>query len=162
MLKRCALMSIAAVCVVAVVAMAQPIERASITVPVQMKIYKFAEIGFAPGAPTHIELEAKADGLWQGSTTMNVKNNFPVSVVATIEPYEPTVATTSDFDCLLEGDLAGFDEDGQSNLILDPYPNGIDLQIWAAIKKPNLLARPSSQTSQQVAQVIITVSDFEP
>jgi len=58
--------------------------------------------------------------------------------------------------------LAGFDEDGESNLILDPYPNGIDLQIWAAIKKPNLLARPSSQTSQQVAQVIITVSDFEP
>jgi hypothetical protein len=161
MVKKSLLVLMMAVCVVAVPVMGQSRLLDSKKIDVMMTIDKFAAIDFAQGAPTYIEMEGQANGLWQGFTTMTVTNNFPVAVVATIDAYEPSIADGSDFDCLLEGDAGGFDADGESALILDPYPSGFNLKVWAAIKKPNLLARPSSPSAQKVAEVIITVSELE-
>jgi hypothetical protein len=163
MIKKSMLVLVVAVSLMAVSAMGEPRMLDSKTVDVMMKIDKLASIEFAdPTAPQYIELEAQAGGWWQGFTTMRVTNNFPVAVVAEIHAYAPSIADTSDFDCLLEGDLAGFNDDGESILVLDPYPRGLNLKVWAAIKKPNLLARPSNSALQKVAEVIMTISEFEP
>jgi hypothetical protein len=162
MIKKYALMLIMAVCVAAAPAAGQGQLLDSTKLDMFMTIDKFAKIEFAQGAPEYVSLEAQANGQWQGFTTMTVTNNFPVVVAATITPYAPSIVQGGDrFDCLLEGDTGGFDGDGESMLVLDPYPDGFIMKIWAAIKNPNLLARPSHPDAQKVAEIVITISDFQ-
>jgi len=174
MLKK-SLTAIAVVTIIATVAGAVPPPscyyhgRAPILtqceVPVVMLIDKFAEVD-CDGAV--IELEEKGsylgyDSYFEGKTSINIKNNFPVTILARIEAYEPDIASShwgGGWDCMLEGDGLGFNFDAASSVHMDPSPiDGIDMNLWACCWNANLAVRPSNDAAQQVAVVYVTVTE---
>jgi len=174
MLKK-SLIAIAVVTIIATVAVAVPPPscyyhgRAPILtqceVPVVMLIDKYAEVS-CEGAV--IELHEKGeyaghDNYFEGNTMLNIQNNFPVTVLARIEAYEPDIASShwgGGWDCMLEGDGLGFDYDATSSVHMDPSPMyGVDMRLWACCWNANLAVRPSNATAQQVAVVYVTVTE---
>jgi hypothetical protein len=106
-----------------------------------------------------IELLEKPDRSWEGFTTVTIMTNWPVTVMADIYPYLPGIVQGgNNFDVLIEGDMLGFDGDSHSQIDLHPYHSiGYTCKVWAGIMNPNLLARASNMSAQQVATVYITV-----
>lgn len=165
MLKK-ALLAIAAVALLAVSASAVPpvplpchstdgfIAQAEI--PVCILIDKYAEITILGDC---LELFEKPDEYWEGSTMVNITNNWSVVVTATIEPYYPTIVKNHPFECLIEGDPDGFGETSQITLHPYPYPDGYTFRLWAGIQSPNLLARASNPEPQRVATIYLTVQN---
>ena len=166
MLKK-TLIAIAVVALLAVSAIAVPPVPCDPTdgfiaqceVPVCMLIDKYAEITVLGDC---LILHEKPGEYWEGSTMVNIVNNWTVFVRATIEPYFPNISKSShnDFLCMLEGDPAGLN-DNISELTLHPYPypDGYTLRLWAGIHDPDLLARASNPEPQRVATIYLTVQN---
>jgi len=173
MLKK-SLIAIALVTIIATVAVAVPPPskyhgRAPILtqceVPVVMLIDKYAVVS-CEGAV--IELHEKGeyaghDNYFEGDTTINIENNYPVTVMARIEAYEPDIASShwgGGWDVMLEGDGLGFNDDATSSIHMDPSPiGGVDMRLWACCWNANLAVRPSNMNLQQVATVYVTVTE---
>jgi hypothetical protein len=122
-------------------------------IPVTMTIDKTVDIVVESEA---IELHQKSGGWWEGFTVVTIANNWSVVVTAVIEPYLPAIS--QDFKVCLEPDSDGLN-DAVSQVILDPYPAGYAMNLYAGVDNPDLLVRASSPDPQRVATVFLTVTD---
>ena len=133
--------------------------RCQTEIPVVILIDKYCEIEPC----SDILLLEKPGEWWEGSTCVNLRNNWSALVTATIEPYLPNIESSSNpadmFDVVIEGDLLGWDQDAKSIITLHPYPGGYQFMVWVGIQSPNFCIRASSDTPQRVATVYITVQD---
>jgi hypothetical protein len=127
--------------------------RAQEEIPVVMTIDKTVDIAVESET---IELLEKSGGWWEGFTVITIANNWSVVVTAVIEPYLPKIS--DDFRVCLEPDPLGLNNN-VSQIMLDPYPDGYAMRLYAAVNQPNLLVRASSPDPQQVATVYLTVTD---
>jgi len=136
---------------------AQPplIEQAEI--PVMMVINKYVKLTIED--PCNITLHEKPNNWWEGFCKLNIVNNFPVTVLANIEPFTPNIGGPNAWRCALEGDLDGLDDD-TSEIKLGPFPEpGYNFRLYAAVDTPNLILRASNPVAQRVATVYLTITE---
>ena len=128
-------------------------------IPVVMLIDKVVNLTIYD--PCSIELLEKPGNWWEGHVQLNIVNNFPVTISATIEPFIPDIGEgrADAWRCALEGDLMGLDDD-RSEIKLGPFPApGYDFRLFAAVDNPNLILRATQPHPQRVATVYLTVTD---
>ena len=162
------LLLITLIALLAVPAISGPLRQEMI--PVMMIINKTIEIAIDdPQDPTddYILLHRQLDGSglptddFEGSVVVSMVNNFPVTVTATINPTGSGLALTSEWFT----DVAPYNE-------ILTYANPVEVASFPAAPNPgqqfwigafagnvNIAMWPSGTIEQEVAQVLLTVSD---
>lgn len=118
-------------------------------VPVMMMVDKLVTLD---PTPSEILMYQSGATTWDGSTSVLMTNNFPVTVFAAINPIVPLAG---DFTCQLSG--SPYSTITQNSF--GPGPGGQILTLNVKLENADLTSIPSDPSLQQVATVTITVFD---
>jgi hypothetical protein len=170
------LLILLAIALIAAPAFAAPLTKSaptpmSLAVPVQMMIDKTVTLSVDPPV---IMLTAQnvpapppappGTGVYQGVTVVTMTHNFPVTVKAVIAPVGPILGPFAVYNCGLSDITIPLPFPGPlSNVLVyntpAPAPGGRMFFLGAEVTGANIDYITSSSTPQQVAQVILTVTD---
>jgi hypothetical protein len=163
------------IALMAVPAFASPLTATGVTplslpIPVKMLIDKTVTLSVDPPEILLTAVPGKVDQTYMGYTTVMMTHNFPVKVSANIAPLGVMIAPTlKDYECGLSDSLNALTESfagaGPVKALLTystpaPGPTGRGFFVGAAIHNVNIDWVVSSATPQQVATVMLTVTDL--
>jgi hypothetical protein len=161
-----------AIALIAAPAFAVPLTKTaptpmSLAIPVQMLIDKTVTLSVDPPVITltaqTLPLGPIGTGVYEGVTVVSMTHNFPVTVNAVIAPVGPSLGPAATYLCGLSDVSIVMPFGPLSNTLTyntpAPAPSGRVFFLGAEVIGANIDYITSSTTPQQVAQVILTVTD---
>jgi hypothetical protein len=160
-----------AIALIAAPAFAVPLTKTaptpmSLAIPVQMLIDKTVTLSVDPPVimlTAQNVPSAPGTGDYQGVTVVTMTHNFPVDVTAVIAPVGPSLGPAAVYLCGLSDVTIVMPFGPLSNTLTyntpAPAPGGRMFFLGAEVVGANIDFITSSSTPQQVAAVILTVTD---